>query len=150
MSIKFTDVFQYKTLQNLPKLAFLVWKCTIWQHCLHTRILFSVVTSTSCRRCYGSPSSPSALCLAWGFSQLEVLSTCQPAISHPAATRSPSVELSRNNCIENQAPVRFHSTVLHSVKACLHETLFYDTKKLGLSPTVLQSDVRRRTTRKCN
>jgi hypothetical protein len=31
MSIKFTNIFYCKTLQNLPKLEFLVWKYTIWQ-----------------------------------------------------------------------------------------------------------------------
>jgi hypothetical protein len=33
MSIKFTNNFHYKTLQNLPKLVFLVLKYTIWQPC---------------------------------------------------------------------------------------------------------------------
>jgi hypothetical protein len=33
MAIKFTNIFRCKTLQNLPKLGFLVWKYTIWQSC---------------------------------------------------------------------------------------------------------------------
>jgi hypothetical protein len=32
MSLKFTNIFHCKTLRNLPKLAFLVWKYAIWQH----------------------------------------------------------------------------------------------------------------------
>jgi hypothetical protein len=31
MVIKYTNIFNCKTLQNLPKLGFLVWKQTIWQ-----------------------------------------------------------------------------------------------------------------------
>jgi hypothetical protein len=31
VSIKYTNIFQCKTLQNLPKFGFLVWKHTIWQ-----------------------------------------------------------------------------------------------------------------------
>jgi hypothetical protein len=31
MSVKFTNIFYCKSLQNLPKLAFLIWKYTIWQ-----------------------------------------------------------------------------------------------------------------------
>jgi hypothetical protein len=31
--IKYTIIFHYKTLQNLPKWGFLVWKQTIWQTC---------------------------------------------------------------------------------------------------------------------
>jgi hypothetical protein len=34
MTIKYTSIFHYKALQNLPKLGFLVWKQTIWQPCL--------------------------------------------------------------------------------------------------------------------
>jgi hypothetical protein len=34
MAIKNTNIFYYKTFQNLPKLWFLVWKYTIWHHCL--------------------------------------------------------------------------------------------------------------------
>jgi hypothetical protein len=34
MAIKFINFFQSKTLQNLPKLGFLVWKQTIWQPCV--------------------------------------------------------------------------------------------------------------------
>jgi hypothetical protein len=33
MAIKYTIFFHCKTLQNLSKLGFLVWKCTIWQPC---------------------------------------------------------------------------------------------------------------------
>jgi hypothetical protein len=33
VSIKYTDIFHIKTLQNLPKFGFLVWKQTIWQPC---------------------------------------------------------------------------------------------------------------------
>jgi hypothetical protein len=29
----YTKIFHSKTLQNLPKLGFLVWKQTIWQPC---------------------------------------------------------------------------------------------------------------------
>jgi hypothetical protein len=32
--MKYTNSFHYKTLQNLPKLGFLVWKKTIWHPCL--------------------------------------------------------------------------------------------------------------------
>jgi hypothetical protein len=31
MAIKYINIFQSKTLQNFPKLGFLVWKQTIWQ-----------------------------------------------------------------------------------------------------------------------
>jgi hypothetical protein len=31
--IKYTNIFHCKTLKNLPKLGFLVWKYTIWQPC---------------------------------------------------------------------------------------------------------------------
>jgi hypothetical protein len=31
--MKYTKIFHCKTLQNLPKLGFLVWKQTIWQPC---------------------------------------------------------------------------------------------------------------------
>jgi hypothetical protein len=31
MDIKFTNIFNCKALQNLPKFVFLVWKYTIWQ-----------------------------------------------------------------------------------------------------------------------
>jgi hypothetical protein len=31
VSIKYTNIFQSKTLQNIPKFGFLVWKQTIWQ-----------------------------------------------------------------------------------------------------------------------
>jgi hypothetical protein len=31
VSIKYTNILHYKTLQNLPKFGFLVWKQTIWQ-----------------------------------------------------------------------------------------------------------------------
>jgi hypothetical protein len=31
MAVKYTNVFNYKTLQNLPKTGFWVLKCTIWQ-----------------------------------------------------------------------------------------------------------------------
>jgi hypothetical protein len=31
MAIKYTNIFHRNTLQNLPKLVFLVWKQTIWQ-----------------------------------------------------------------------------------------------------------------------
>jgi hypothetical protein len=31
VSIKYTIIFHCKTLQNLPKIGFLVWKQTIWQ-----------------------------------------------------------------------------------------------------------------------
>jgi hypothetical protein len=34
MAIKYINIFQSKALQNLPKLAFLIWKETIWQPCL--------------------------------------------------------------------------------------------------------------------
>jgi hypothetical protein len=33
MAIKYTNIFQSKTLQNLPELGFLVRKQTIWQPC---------------------------------------------------------------------------------------------------------------------
>jgi hypothetical protein len=31
MAIKYTKIFHSKTVQNLPKIEFLVWKQTIWQ-----------------------------------------------------------------------------------------------------------------------
>jgi hypothetical protein len=31
MDIKYTNIFHCKTLQNFPKLGFLVWKYAIWQ-----------------------------------------------------------------------------------------------------------------------
>jgi hypothetical protein len=31
VSIKYTNIFQRTTVQNLPKFGFLVWKQTIWQ-----------------------------------------------------------------------------------------------------------------------
>jgi hypothetical protein len=31
IAVKYTNIFHYKSVQNLPKLAFLVWKYTIWQ-----------------------------------------------------------------------------------------------------------------------
>jgi hypothetical protein len=33
MTIKLTNIFHFKTLPNLSKLEFLVWKYTIWQPC---------------------------------------------------------------------------------------------------------------------
>jgi hypothetical protein len=33
MAIKFINIFQSESLQNLPELEFLVWKETIWQPC---------------------------------------------------------------------------------------------------------------------
>jgi hypothetical protein len=30
---KINHIFHFRTLQNLPKFIFLVWKCTIWQPC---------------------------------------------------------------------------------------------------------------------
>jgi hypothetical protein len=33
--MKHTKLFHPEALQNTPKLAFLVWKCTIWQPCLN-------------------------------------------------------------------------------------------------------------------
>jgi hypothetical protein len=33
VSIKYTNIFHCKTLQNLPKFGFLVWKQAIWQPC---------------------------------------------------------------------------------------------------------------------
>jgi hypothetical protein len=33
VSIKYTNIFHCKTLQNFPKFGFLVWKQTIWQPC---------------------------------------------------------------------------------------------------------------------
>jgi hypothetical protein len=33
VSIKYTNIFDCKTLKNLPKFGFLVWKQTIWQPC---------------------------------------------------------------------------------------------------------------------
>jgi hypothetical protein len=36
MVIKYTNIFHCKTFQNLPKLGFLVWKCTIWQPCFQS------------------------------------------------------------------------------------------------------------------
>jgi hypothetical protein len=35
VSIKYTNIFHCKTLQNLPKFGFFVWKENIWQPCLH-------------------------------------------------------------------------------------------------------------------
>jgi hypothetical protein len=32
MSLKFPNIFHYKTLKNEPKLAILFWKYNIWQH----------------------------------------------------------------------------------------------------------------------
>jgi hypothetical protein len=34
VSVKYTNIFNCKTLQNLPEFVFLVWKQTIWQPCL--------------------------------------------------------------------------------------------------------------------
>jgi hypothetical protein len=31
ITINYTDIFHCKTLQNLPKLGFLIWKKAIWQ-----------------------------------------------------------------------------------------------------------------------
>jgi hypothetical protein len=31
MALKYTNIFHRKTVQNLPKLVFWVWKQTIWQ-----------------------------------------------------------------------------------------------------------------------
>jgi hypothetical protein len=36
LSIKYTNIFHCKTLQNLPKFGFLVWRQTIWQPCFAT------------------------------------------------------------------------------------------------------------------
>jgi hypothetical protein len=33
MAIKYSNIFQSKAIQNLPKLGLLVWKQTIWQPC---------------------------------------------------------------------------------------------------------------------
>jgi hypothetical protein len=40
VSIKYTHIFYCKTLQNLPKLEFLVWKQTIWQPWRDCQIIF--------------------------------------------------------------------------------------------------------------
>jgi hypothetical protein len=37
MDIKYINIFHSKSLQNLPKLVFLVWKYTIWQPFLETK-----------------------------------------------------------------------------------------------------------------
>jgi hypothetical protein len=37
VSIKYTNIFHCKTLQNLPRFGFLVWKQTIWQPWLAVR-----------------------------------------------------------------------------------------------------------------
>jgi hypothetical protein len=38
VSIKYTNIFYCKTLQNLPKFGFLVWKQTIWQPWLDRKV----------------------------------------------------------------------------------------------------------------
>jgi hypothetical protein len=40
MTVKYTNMFLCKALQNLPKLGFLVWKYTIWQHWTRHQALF--------------------------------------------------------------------------------------------------------------
>jgi hypothetical protein len=40
VSINYTNIFHCKTLQNLPKFGFLVWKQIIWQHCSECEIVF--------------------------------------------------------------------------------------------------------------
>jgi hypothetical protein len=42
VSIKYTNIFLSKALQNLPKFGFLVWKQTIWQPCREESCLDSV------------------------------------------------------------------------------------------------------------
>jgi hypothetical protein len=37
MDIKYTNIVHYQTLENLPKMGFLVWKNTIWQPCPRSR-----------------------------------------------------------------------------------------------------------------
>jgi hypothetical protein len=34
MAIKYTNLYQFRALRNLPKLGYLVWKYTIWQPCV--------------------------------------------------------------------------------------------------------------------
>jgi hypothetical protein len=43
VSIKYTNVFHCKTLQNLPKFGFLVRKQTIWQPCFQESKIISEV-----------------------------------------------------------------------------------------------------------
>jgi hypothetical protein len=38
MALKSTNTFHCKTFHNLPKLGFLVWKYTIWQHCARPKM----------------------------------------------------------------------------------------------------------------
>jgi hypothetical protein len=48
VSIKYANIFHWKTLQNLPKFRFLVWKQTIWQPCFD--VPFRIEFPTNCLR----------------------------------------------------------------------------------------------------
>jgi hypothetical protein len=48
MARKYTDSFHSKTLQNVPKFGFFVWKYAIWQPCFQcSRFEFSNEITTS-------------------------------------------------------------------------------------------------------
>jgi hypothetical protein len=53
---KLANVFYCKAFQNLPKLGFWIWKCTIWQHCLPAQ-KFNTLSHLS---------SPQSLCMCGG------------------------------------------------------------------------------------
>jgi hypothetical protein len=48
MDIKYTNIFHYKTLQNLSKLGFFVWKQTIWHPWSEFAFQITNNQSTSC------------------------------------------------------------------------------------------------------
>jgi hypothetical protein len=41
MTIKYTNIFLSKALQNLSKLGFLVWNWTVWQPCINSVTKFT-------------------------------------------------------------------------------------------------------------
>jgi hypothetical protein len=50
MAINYTNIFHCNTLQNLPKMGFLVWKYTIWQTCFQSDSLIHCALVKICTR----------------------------------------------------------------------------------------------------
>jgi hypothetical protein len=57
MSLKYTNIINYKALQNVPKLGFSVCKCTIWQPCIHMYPCKTWSVCTAAAICRQKPAS---------------------------------------------------------------------------------------------
>jgi hypothetical protein len=56
MAIEYTNIFHWKSPQNLPKLGYLVWKYAIWQPWLESSDFFKF---QPCLQCVSAKKSPS-------------------------------------------------------------------------------------------